>query len=580
MPSTELHINTLISNATMRNWIRLNYSATSKLNSRANKKLSKKVIVPTEYFSNINNIVLVENILNCICQLDFNVFDVLYSLSINLLAKHNMIDKPHVQQTLSEYKKYRLSNELLSISLPDDEKDILGIVYQCLLNEGEKNVTGTYYTTNSITVNMTKDLDFSNGETFFDPCCGSGAFLLALQNAKPTQIFGADINPIAVMIAKVNLLLKYVDDEFIPQVYCYDYLENYSINNERYDYIVTNPPWGVTSAAKSLSNSVLSKESFSLFFEKSFYQLKENGLVRFLFPESILNVKTHKDIREFILHNGDLQQIQFYSNTFNGVTTKIIDILHKKTARVPFVCIKKGEASFLMPKTAFLHTQNTVFNILNEEDIAIVEKVKKIGKYNLADSIWALGIVTGDNKTKLKQNLEDGFERIFTGKEIMPYRLKPAKNYIYYDRNQLQQVAKEKYYRAKEKLVYKFISNKLVFAYDDTASLFLNSANILIPQIPNMSIKTVLGFLNSELYQYLYCTLFSEIKILKGNLIELPFIGITQEQDNLISSYVQNILNGNDNYIINVQEEIYKLFNINDLQIKYIKEKINGRFNK
>lgn len=119
-----------------------------------------------------------------------------------------------------------------------------------------------------------------------------------------------------------------------------------------------------------------------------------------------------------------------------------------------------------------------------------------------------------------------------------------------------------------------------MFAYDNTASLFLNSANILIPQIPNMSIKTVLGFLNSELYQYLYCTLFSEIKILKGNLIELPFIGITQEQDNLISSYVQNILNGNDNYIINVQEEIYKLFNINDLQIKYIKEKINGRFNK
>lgn len=123
-------------------------------------------------------------------------------------------------------------------------------------------------------------------------------------------------------------------------------------------------------------------------------------------------------------------------------------------------------------------------------------------------------------------------------------------------------MAKEKYYRAKEKLVYKFISNKLVFAYDNTASLFLNSANILIPQIPNMSIKTVLGFLNSELYQYLYCTLFSEIKILKGNLIELPFIGITQEQDNLISSYVQNILNGNDNYIINVQEEIYKLFRL------------------
>lgn len=580
MPNTEPHINTLISNATMRNWIRLNYSAASKLNSRANKKLSRKEIVPTEYFSNKNNIELVGNILQCIRQLDFDIFDALYSLSINLLTKYNLIDKPHVQQTLSEYKKYRLSNELLSISLPDDEKDILGIIYQCLLSEGEKNITGTYYTTNSITVNMTKDLNFSHGETFFDPCCGSGAFLLALQNAEPVQIFGADINPIAVMIAKVNLLLKYVDDEFVPQVYCYDYLENDSINNDRYDYIVTNPPWGVTSNAKSLSNTVLSKESFSLFFEKAFYQLKENGLVRFLFPEAILNVKTHKDIREFILHNGDLQQIQFYSNTFDGVTTKIIDILHKKITKTPFVCIKKEDVSFLIPKTVFSHTQNTVFSILNEEDIAIVEKVKKIGKYNLSDSIWALGVVTGDNKTKLKPTPENGFERIFTGKEIVPYRLKSARNYIYYDRKQLQQVAKEEYYRAKEKLVYKFISNRLVFAYDNTASLFLNSANILIPKIPNMSIKTVLGFLNSELYQYLYCTLFSEIKILKGNLIELPFIDISQEQDNLISSYVQNILNGDDNYIMKIQEEIYKLFDINDLQIKYIKEKINGTFNK
>lgn len=580
MPNAELQLNTLISNATMRNWSRLDYSATTKLKSRANKKLSKKIIIPTEYFSNINNIGVVENVLNSIRRLDIDISDALYSLSINLLTKHNLIDKPHVQQTLAEYKKYRVSNELLYISLPDDEKDILGIIYQSLLSEGEKNITGTYYTTNSITVNMTEDLDFSHDETFFDPCCGSGAFILALKNVKPTQIFGADINPIAVMIAKVNLLLKYIDYEFIPQIYCYNYLENDNGNYECYDYIVTNPPWGVTSTVKSLSNTILSKESFSLFFEKAYYQLRKNGIIRFLFPESILNVKTHKDIREFILENGDLQQIQFYSNTFNGVTTKIIDILLKKTTKTPFVCIKKNRATFSVSKTAFSRTQNKVFNILNEEDVAIVEKVKKLGKYSLADSIWALGVVTGDNKTKLRPNLENGFERIFTGKEITPYRLKPAKNYILYDRKQLQQVAKEEYYRAKEKLAYKFISNKLVFAYDNTSSLFLNSANILIPKIPNMSIKTVLGFLNSELYQYLYCTLFAEIKVLKGNLIELPFIDITQEQDNLISTYVQNILDGKDDYIVKVQEEIYKLFEIDDLQIKYIREKINGTFNK
>lgn len=40
-----------------------------------------------------------------------------------------------------------------------------------------------------------------------------------------------------------------------------------------------------------------------------------------------------------------------------------------------------------------------------------------------------------------------------------------------------------------------------MFAYDDTSSLFLNSANILIPNIPGMSTKTVLAFLNSSLYR-------------------------------------------------------------------------------
>lgn len=580
MPNVELQVNTLISNATMRNWSRLNYSANTKLNSRANKKLSKKIIVPIEYFSNANNVKVVENIIEKVRQSNCDIFDAMYSLSINLMKKQNLIDKLHIQQTIGEYQNRNLIKALLNVFLPNDEKDILGIIYQCLLSEGEKNITGTYYTTKSITDNMTAHLDFSHEEKFFDPCCGSGAFLLALNNAKPHQIFGVDINPIAVMIAKVNLLIKYSDYEFIPQIYCFDYLASNNVYKEQYDYIITNPPWGVTSDILSISNKIVSKESFSLFFEKAFWQLKENGIIRFLFPESILNVKTHKDIREYILHNGDLQQITYYPNTFNGVTTKVIDILHKKAAQSPFVVIIKNNTSITAPKTVFQQTENYVFNVLNENDIAIIEKVKLKGKYNLSNSIWALGVVTGDNKTKLKSNFETGLEKIYTGKEILPYRLKPAKKYIYYDRKQLQQVAKEEYYRAEEKLVYKFISNKLVFAYDDTASLFLNSANILIPQIPNMSIKTVLGFLNSELYQYLYCTLFSEIKVLKGNLIELPFANITQTQDKLISEYVQYILDGNDDYIIKLQSIIYKLFDISDLQIKYIREKINGTFNK
>ena len=59
-----------------------------------------------------------------------------------------------------------------------------------------------------------------------------------------------------------------------------------------------------------------------------------------------------------------------------------------------------------------------------------------------------------------------------------------------------------------------------------------------------MSVKTVLAFLNSELYQYMYIVLFSEIKVLKGNLIELPFPQISSKMDKILTGLIQDIIDG------------------------------------
>ena len=95
-----------------------------------------------------------------------------------------------------------------------------------------------------------------------------------------------------------------------------------------------------------------------------------------------------------------------------------------------------------------------------------------------------------------------------------------------------------------------------------------------------MSIKTVLAFLNSEMFQYLYSVLFSEIKILKGNLCELPFPKITAKQDLLLSDYVQKVIDGNNQYVDIIQDEIFAIYGITMEQKKHIKEKLNGTFNK
>ncbi len=570
-----------ISLATARNWSRLNADFTSKLTTRANKRLSKKIILPVEYLSNDDNISIISEILSFVNENKIDVFSVVYTLAIKQLKLAGIYGLTHVQKVINDYP-CSINQGLYQFAIPSDERDLLGLIYQGILMEGKKNKIGSYYTPRDIVRNMTSFISFENEELLLDPCCGSGSFLLEL-DAKPHQIFGFDNDEIAVFICKVNLLLKYKAYSFSPQIYCINFIDNSDFLlqfNIRFDYIITNPPWGASCEALHYIPEITSKESFSYFFVNAYSFLKENGIIRFLFPESILNVKVHKDIRSFILKNGTINSITLYDGTFSGVTTHYVDIeVHnKKDSRL--INIYTPEKLFVIDKQSFYATENLVFNFQNNIDSEIINKVNCLKRYTLKDSIWALGIVTGDNKNKLYKMPLDGTEHIYTGKEILPYRLSSPQNYVIYNRNNFQQVAKEEYYRATEKLVYKFISNKLVFAYDDTKSLFLNSANILIPNIPNMSIKTVLAFLNSDMLQYLYSVLFSEIKILKGNLCELPFPQITKKQDFELSSNVQKVIDGNNQYVESIQDEIFSIYGITNEQKKYIKEKLNGIFNK
>ena len=553
-----------ISEATSRNWARLHSDSSGRLMSRANKQLSTKTILPLEYFSNKDNVADIQRFVTFCKEQNYKVEDVLFSVGVELLKKAGIYEKPHVQKVLSSLSAQRLS--FLSLkSLPSDEFDILGLLYQCFLVEGEKNRKGSYYTPLDVARNMTKDLDFSKGQTFFDPCCGSGAFLLALDGASPEQLLGCDNDPIAVMIAKINLLLKYKSLVFEPQIIKCDYLKYYF--KYKNSYIISNPPWGAVIFDEK-NNPISTKESFSFFFEKAFNQL-EDGKIRFLLPESILNVKCHRNFRKFLLENTDIQSITLYNGSFSGVQTKYIDISvchseHRRCEEPPkrYVNVYENGSSRTVSKDAFYLTNNLNFNLLSDSDLEKVQKILAKKKYTLKDSIWALGVITGDNKNKVKSKRGRGMEPIYTGKEIEAYTLKQPHKFIKYKRTDYQQVAKDEIYRAEEKLVYKFISKNLVFAYDNSKSLFLNSANILIPRIPGMSIKTVLAFLNSELFKFLYKSLFGEIKILKGNLLELPFPAISPETDKKLTELVDEVLKGNNNALQLIDNEIFKAYGL------------------
>lgn len=564
---------TSISKATIRNWQRLSTEKDTRLKSRANKTLSEKYIVPVEYYQRPKNKYFSSEIVDMMKTEQLTIASVVYQIACELLSNAGILKHQHVKKVLDEFKRNNeLSEVTFQVTIPDDERDILGITYQSLLVEGEKNKKGSYYTPENIVEEMTKKIDLKE-KAILDPCCGSGSFLLSISCEDPRQLVGFDNDEIAVFITKINLLLKFKNLEFEPQVYVRDFLnDQLSDFANKFDYIITNPPWG--ALPKGFKNTEInSKETFSHFLVHSKKFLKKNGCLIYLLPESFLNVKTHKDLRLYVLNNYKIKNIHVYDKLFAGVTTKYISIQLELGKQHDLIEVYRGERSWKVLIDAFYQTENYNYNLIAVEDYHLIEKIKEKKNFDLKESEWALGIVTGDNKNKLKNNMASGLEPIYTGKEITAYQLLAPKKFIRYDRENFQQVAKDEIYRAKEKLVYKFISKKLVFAYDKEGSLFLNSANILIPNTKNASIKTIMALLNSTLYAYIYTCLFGEIKILRGNLEELPFPKISTKQDNEISDLVANYLEKQDPMILRkLDKVIYQLFDLTPKEIQLVEK--------
>ena len=186
-----------------------------------------------------------------------------------------------------------------------------------------------------------------------------------------------------------------------------------------------------------------------------------------------------------------------------------------------------------------------------------------------------VGIVTGDNKKYILDSRESNAEAVFRGSDVTPFRLSEPKSFIHFTPKSFQQVAPERFFRSPEKLVYRFISKKLVFTYDDKQSLTLNSANILIPHLPGMSIKVALAYLNSSVFQYVFKKKFSTHKVLRGDMEKLPFPVIDRRVHDQLESMVEAILQGRGS-CEEMDELVFATFNLSSEDAASIRREVRN----
>lgn len=537
-----------VSTGTIRNWLRtglltplggtpvsiaadaverlrreLGRGGSTRLRSRANKRQARVAFAPSEYSRDRAVSRRVAAVAAFARARRLNVEKVLCFAALRLLAERNEVElspelvprswrRRNVARIMEPWLRRvgapgAAHRRVFELAEPGEEGDFLGLFYQSLSRTGLKAARGSYYTPDRL---VTASLLPAVGKvsSFLDPCCGTGNYLVhaaRLLRLPPEAIRGIDLDPVAARIARINLLLEFPGEDFTPGILACDALGR--VRLPEFDFIATNPPWGafrgVPPRGKEFAG-LAGRERFSFFIARALSLLREGGRLSVILPESILNIRAHADIRALIAERSRIERIEPLGRPFSGVFTASI--------RLDLIRRGAGESG----NGAVLRTEE-------KPDRALLEKIVSVPHRTLkGNADWALGIVTGDNRRFLADTPEPGAEPILRGCDIQPFAIGTPRRFLRFGIGKFQQTAPLAFYRAPCKLVYRFISDRPVFAIDRKGLLTLNSANLLIPRLPGVSAEAILALFNSTLFGYLFRRRFATHKVLRGDLEELP----------------------------------------------------------
>lgn len=621
-----------VSEATIRNWIKLgtlktNYSnvrkgnnsvsrtsvlnlldsvksgTIEKLNKRANKKHNSR----KRYHSELDNTIIariqsLEKLLK-----SHTITDIIISLALSIQKSEESkaisgnkevwlsAIKNEIKNWIESVKGFKLVDlkEFDELTVGENE-DLLGKVYQNLSLSSSKAKAGAFYTPRKYASEMVKH-NHQNNDSVADPCCGSGVFLTEVLKAKILNkeknplslIYGIDIDDTAVRICRINLILT-AKSHFngILNVHTGDSIEllwnSKSILPDKIDFVVTNPPWGSDfnpPSFNSLEALKYSQDSFSVILIGSMLRLSDRGRLSFLLPESFLNVGTYSSTRKKILSDSSYITVSELGKVFSGLLTNVVrlDLAKIRPTSSSIIKLHGLGSKNNLNQAELLNTKdcNFVFNVTSSQ-IKLLKTLMARPHTKIGDeSIFALGIVTGNNKLTLKDSPTAGYEPIIRGEDIVGYTMHIPEKFIKFDKNAFQQCANEDYYRASEKLIYRFISNKLIISYDNSGLLTLNSSNLFIPKC-GVPVKTILAILQSKVSQFVFSCQFSTIKILKKHIQAMPIFIFDESVNKKINEIVNLILKSKEEEKNKLQCKldalIYSALNLDENEIKIIEE--------
>lgn len=179
--------------------------------------------------------------------------------------------------------------------------DVKGEIYEGLLQKNAEDVksgAGQYFTPRPLIRAMVECIRPEPRKTIADPCCGSGGFLLAAQSyladpkhytldreakefLKRDTFRGWEIVPATFKLSLMNLFLHNIGDLYgeVPITLGDALLTD---PGERFDYVLTNPPFGKKSSLTFTNEEGEQEEEDLVYNRQDFWTTSSNKQLNFL----------------------------------------------------------------------------------------------------------------------------------------------------------------------------------------------------------------------------------------------------------------------------------------------------------
>ena len=209
-----------------------------------------------------------------------------------------------------------------------DERHAFNDIYETILKDLQSaGNSGEFYSPRATTEFIAEMINPQIGERVADFACGTGGFLTSALEILQKQIktvedketvnrslFGIEKKNLPHLLCMTNLLLHDIDE---PNIIHGNSLEknvrDYK-EEDRFDCIMMNPPYGGTEEKIIQSNfptELQTSETADLFVALILYRLKKNGRVGIILPDNFLfgNENSQKALKERLLNECNLHTI-------------------------------------------------------------------------------------------------------------------------------------------------------------------------------------------------------------------------------------------------------------------------------